>query len=105
MTTQAQIEAALNAVKFCLIKGTEPFRVDLEILCDALTAAAQVGETEHDMPPIHIVVEHTIKAATIERCAQVADNFIDPRDAFANLPGKIAAAIRKLRDETHTAAQ
>lgn len=111
--TQAQIEAAALAVR-------ELLPTNLKVVSDqlaeaALTAAAQVGDdtisdlTTGGKPTAQVGEKFSAEkyralpkydAETIERCAQVADNFIDPRDAWANLPGKIAAAIRKLKDET-----
>lgn len=105
--SKAQIEAALSAVKFCLINGTQPFRVDLQILCDALTAA-QVGEPTYTQRQADSMVRQTW-SATIERCAQVAEQMAADLEALpqdqinrvlVDALRQAAAAIRKLKDQS-----
>jgi|RhiMethySRZTD1v2_1073278.scaffolds.fasta_scaffold29685_8 hypothetical protein len=114
--TQAQIEAARQAI-VSLLRDTHTF-ADGESACwgpstiypneiaqAALTAAAQVGETAGDPRWMGIAGQGvqiefelrkellTVKAVTIERCAQVAEQ------AFHADGREIAAAIRKLKQE------
>ena len=99
--TPAQIDAALKAANETVVKfSMGPQYITREAIVAALTAAAEARDTFTATAWLDAEKKlETIEAETIERCAQVADNFIDPRDAFANLPGKIAAAIRALATE------
>ena len=101
--TQAQIEAALKKYGDHTYECASNETIDptSKPPCDcgwgewkAFTAAVQVGEVfskeRYDALPQY-------DAETIERCAQVADNFNDsPEGMHSNL---IAAAIRKLKDD------
>lgn len=112
MTTQAQIEAAREAIARHLAASGHTF-ADGESACwgpstlypheiaeAALTAAAQVGSAYSAdalaqrcaKDEIEIDRLKTELAATIERCAQVAE---EPFHADGR---EIAAAIRKLKD-------
>ena len=95
--TQAQIEAAAKA-----IGDLEPFEVyDCEKAAEAaLTAAAQVGEAAFDYFAYYKKATDEAVNATIERCAQVAEETYnkahgDVPNAFGPM---LAAAIRKLKE-------
>lgn len=89
--TPTQIKAAAKA-----IEAIEPsFPNEFEAAAKAaLTAAAQVGETFDDGYKYKEAECRDEIAATIERCAQVAESTTYMSGAH------IAAAIRKLKDET-----
>ncbi len=94
--TQAQIDAAAKAIRYI---DSEQYAANwyLTLAEAALTAAAQVGIGRHerDMATMADHVER-IEAATIERCARVAEEFAIR--GWERGP-EIAAAIRKLKDE------
>ncbi len=85
-TTQAQIEAARKAfVQTLNVGGSQ-----LEALTAAVTTAAEVVESSTSL--LSTAIEN-VKAETIERCAQVAD---EPKDIYG-IGAEIAAAIRALK--------
>jgi hypothetical protein len=121
MTTQAQIEAAREAIARHLAASGHTF-ADGESACwgpstlypheiaeAALTAAAQVGEPDKT-PASRKLLNLTeamwqsaekeckeIEAATIERCAQTVEGFSNPQNAGDI--AAIAAALRKMKGE------
>jgi hypothetical protein len=102
--TQAQIEAAANAMREMpnLYAFGPPYL--LEIAKAALTAAAGVGdeylkEVNRELAAVAL----GIKDETIEQCAQVADGYPKiamamPTSVIDTVCGDIAAAIRALKD-------
>jgi hypothetical protein len=103
--TQAQIEAGAKAIARGRIhpllvsaEGEDPeggWEHQVPLAKAALTAAEQVekptayeaGRATYGDPHVNLIVKNVI-AATIERCAQVADTMV----------AEVAAAIRKLKD-------
>ena len=90
--TPAQIEAAANKMSEY---ASYPYKDWMAIAKAALTAAAHVGEPDRDW----IEKRKAIHQSAIERCAQVAEQHWIP-GPFNTIPQDIAAAIRKLKDET-----
>ncbi len=102
--TQAQIEAAAKAIA-AVEKNKDAFSISYEAFAvAALTAAAQVGEptiTVHAAEASAYLRDKAHKheiAATIERCAQVAEKYWMP-GSVNQYPHEIAAAIRKLKND------
>ena len=104
--TQAQIEAAAKAMFVDDYDGEDyswnhPDRAEQKTVYMhkaeiALTAAAEVGEP---IPPekqreAHEWMDRQLKNATIERCAQVAEDAVDCRSRQ-----EIAAKIRTMKEE------
>lgn len=97
--TQAQIEAAAKAFheQSCDV-DIWPCTFCLDGAEGALTAAAQVGEPNwHHGDKLLKMFDREAEAATIERCAQVVEQYDKERGHTLN--SDIAAAIRKLKDE------
>jgi len=106
--TQAQIEAAELAkwIKQFKWKSVDKDNMEFELRTTcyvkdaldrwaALTAAAQVGEAAFDYFAYYKKATDEAVNATIERCAQVAEQYISVFDKDRR---RIAAAIRKLKE-------
>lgn len=122
--TQAQIEAAKKAFRKRLLKygnaatifdgeydaaivaaltataevGIEPINRNNSTNSLSLTAAAEVGEQNTNW----IKKRADIRNSAIERCAQVAENYRDPKwpsGSVSHHRKEIAAAIRALKDQ------
>ena len=108
--TQAQIDAVRRElVGLVIITGDSTWDMDY-VARKVLTVAAQVGGQgelvmrdgePHYAQKSPLMTYKEIEAATIERCAQVADGFSQRTQstAWQWAAKEIAAAIRKLKDE------
>lgn len=104
--TQAQIDAVKKRIKLAapglneniIIHTARTIVTELA----ALTAAAQVGEQilaqEGDDSPPWAVTAAEMEAATIERCAQALQQYMEDNGLLA-WAKDATAAIRKLKDE------
>ena len=94
--TPAQIEAAAKAISLHTGIGLQYVT---ELAKAALTAAAEVGEQTLPEAIAYANGVRVAMAATIERCAQVAENWRREWKTRPISPELIATAIRTLKDE------